>query len=138
MRQLLRQRRLRCRLIGNRSSFITTVTDSKVLKAFIAFENRRRWLFPDVHSEDQPTALIMSSQVRRYEQFLYAIKLTTIPRDDDDPVLAQLSAATLLAVNPNTRTLPVFRSAEDTRLVVEIYSRLPVLTSRSATSTTQA
>lgn len=107
------------------SRYISTVAESKRLKAFISFENRRRWLFKDVHAEDQPTVLIVSNSDQKYPQFRYAVKLHQLPDEFSDPTV-MLDAALLLAVNPNTGTLPILRSAKDARIISEIYSRVPV------------
>ena len=45
------------------------MTENQQLKAFIAFENKRRWLFKDVHAEDQPTIPIATNSNRRYPRF---------------------------------------------------------------------
>ena len=116
------------------AKFFSGLTESRQLKAFIAFENSRHWLFKDVHAEDQPTVLIASNEGRLYDRFLYAVKLTSIPRAGDG-LAVLLDAATLLAVNPNTGTVPIFRSATDARLVFKAYSRLPVFMRRTAEET---
>jgi hypothetical protein len=107
------------------ANYISTITEDKRLKAFIAFENKRRWLFKDVHAEDQPTILIAANSERSYPQFRYAVKLHTLPTEQSDPTVL-MDATTLLAVNPNTGTVPIFRSAEDARIVTGAYSRIPV------------
>jgi hypothetical protein len=43
----------------------------------------------------------------------------------------QLTSSDLVLLNPNTRTLPVFRTKVDARLTKEIYGRVPVLESES-------
>jgi hypothetical protein len=107
------------------ADYISRITKNRQLKAFIAFENKRRWLFKDVHAEDQPTILIASNSGRHYSKFRYAVKLHALPDTQPDPTV-MMDAATLLAVNPNTGTVPIFRSAEDARLVSAIYAQTPV------------
>jgi hypothetical protein len=110
------------------AEYISTMTENQRLKAFVAFENKRRWLFKDVHAEDQPTILIAANSGRRYSKFRYAVKLHRLPDEQSDPTV-MMDAATLLAVNPNTGTVPIFRSAEDARIVAGAYSRVPVFVS---------
>ena len=118
------------------ANFISTITENKQLKAFIAFENKRRWLFKDVHAEDQPTILIAANVGRAYPQFRYAVKLHALPTEQADPTVL-MDAATLLAVNPNTGTVPIFRSSEDARIVAGAYSRVPVLVRKSGQGETK-
>lgn len=112
------------------SDFFTEITENKRLKAFLGFENKRRWLFADVHSEDQPTILVASGGSRSFEHFSYAVKLHQLPNTPDAPVTT-LTASTLGRVNPNTKTAPIFRTAEDLRLVISMYEKLPVLVDKS-------
>ncbi len=107
------------------ANYISIITKNKQLKAFVAFENKRRWLFKDVHAEDQPTILITSNAGRKYPKFRYAVKLHALPTEQSDPTVF-MDAATLLAVNPNTGTMPIFRSAKDACIVAKAYSRNPV------------
>lgn len=112
------------------ADYISSMTENQQLKAFIAFENKRRWLFKDVHAEDQPTILIVSNQGRRYPKFRYAVKLHALPDEQSDTTV-MMDAATLLAVNPNTGTVPIFRSSEDARIVSATYARIPVFVRKS-------
>jgi hypothetical protein len=112
------------------ADYISSMTENQQLKAFIAFENKRRWLFKDVHAEDQPTILVVSNQGRRYPKFRYAVKLHALP-DEQSDITVMMDAATLLAVNPNTGTVPIFRSSEDARIVSATYARIPVFVRKS-------
>ena len=112
------------------ANYISSMTENQQLKAFIAFENKRRWLFKDVHAEDQPTILIAANPGRRYPKFRYAVKLHRLPDEQFDPTV-MMDAATLLAVNPNTGTVPIFRSSEDARLVSAAYLKTPVFVRKS-------
>lgn len=112
------------------AEYISSITENQQLKAFIAFENKRRWLFKDVHSEDQPTVIITSNAGRRYPKFRYAVKLHALPTEQSDPTVL-MDAQTLTAVNPNTGTVPIFRSAEDARIVSATYARTPVFVRKS-------
>lgn len=112
------------------ADYISNITENQQLKAFLAFENKRRWLFKDVHAEDQPTIIVSSNPGRRYSRFRYAVKLHVMPNEKSDPTV-MMDAETLKAVNPNTGTVPIFRSAEDARLVSAAYARTPVFVRKS-------
>ena len=112
------------------AGYISSITEKKKLKAFMSFENKRRWLFRDVHAEDQPTVLVTANSDSQYTQFRYGVKLHKLPTEHDDPTV-MMSATTLMAVNPNTGTMPIFRSAEDGRIVSSVYSRVPVFVRKS-------
>jgi hypothetical protein len=112
------------------ADYISSITENQQLKAFISFENKHRWLFKDVHSEDQPTAIIVSNPARRYRKFRYAVKLHALPSEQSDPTV-MMDGLTLHAVNPNTGTIPIFRSAEDARIVSATYARTPVFVRKS-------
>lgn len=61
------------------AKFFSRVVQDGRLRAFLAFENKRRWLFRDVHSEDQPTVLVIQEKHGSAERFKYAVKLHQIP-----------------------------------------------------------
>jgi hypothetical protein len=107
------------------AKYMSGITTNQQLKAFISFENRRRWLFRDVHAEDQPTILIVSNSKRKFSEFDYAVKLNALPDEEHNPIVT-LEAKVLHAVNPNTGTMPIFRSAEDCRIVTAAYKKTPV------------
>ncbi len=111
----------------NVSGFIQNVTAGDHLKAFIAFENRRHWLFEDVHAEDQPTVFIVGGKSRRFRKFDYAVKLHQLPTDEDAPQPVELSKETLNRLNPNTGTMPILRTTEGLRLLTKAYDNFPIL-----------
>ena len=111
--------------------YISQITEQRKLKSFVSFENKRRWLFKDVHAEDQPTVLIAAKQKDAYRKFKYGVKLHSLPAGDD-PKIIMMDASTLSAVNPNTGTMPIFRSSEDGRLVSHVYANTPVFVRKIA------
>ena len=112
------------------SSFFSSMAEAKRILAFISFENRRGWLFSDVHHEDQPTVFVTGGQARSSPDFAFGVKLHSIP---DDAYLSshRLTAAQCREANPNTGTIPIFRSSKDAEIINGIYARLPILASRS-------
>jgi hypothetical protein len=111
----------------NVSGFLKNVTDSDRLKAFVAFENKRKWLFADVHAEDQPTIFCVGGTARTFAKFAYGVKLHRLPSDPDAPKPVTLTKETLAKVNPTTGTMPIFRSMTDLLIVAKIYESAPVL-----------
>ena len=111
----------------NVSKFIQQVTEGDSLKAFIAFENRRHWLFGDVHAEDQPTVFILGGNLRDFKKFDYAVKLHQLPSDEKAPQPVELNKETLNRLNPNTGTMPILRTTEGLRLLTKAYDGFPIL-----------
>ncbi len=112
------------------ASFFSNLSNTKKLKSFLSFENKKHWLFSDVHAEDQPTVIVFSGKNREFSKFRYAVKLHGIPREGHDSI-RYLTAEILEKVNPNTGTAPILRNAADLPLMAGIYSRVPVLVDRS-------
>ena len=113
------------------SKFFSSVAQSNRVKAFIAFENRRGWLFSHVHHEDQPTVFVVAGARRVFKDFGFAVKLRKIP-SADYIISHRMTGDACRRINPNTGTIPIFRSERDTEITAEIYYRLPVLTDRVA------
>jgi hypothetical protein len=111
----------------NVASFLRKITEASRLKAFVAFENKRRWLFADVHAEDQPTIFCIGGSKRAFSKFAYGVKLHRLPTDPDAPKPVTLTRETLAKVNPTTGTMPIFRSMIDLGIVAKVYDNFPVL-----------
>lgn len=111
----------------NVSDFLRKITASNRLKVFVAFENKRRWLFADVHAEDQPTIFCIGGELRQFPTFKYGVKLHRLPSDPDAPKPVKLTRDTLAKVNPTTSTMPIFRTMNDLSIVAKIYNSCPVL-----------
>lgn len=111
----------------NVADFLRKITDADRLRAFVAFENKRRWLFADVHAEDQPTIFCVGGRNRKFSKFDYAVKLHRLPTDVDAPKPVTLTKEVLANVNPTTSTMPIFRSMKDLLIVAKVYEKCPVL-----------
>ncbi len=118
----------------NVSSFLRKITETDRLKAFVAFENKRRWLFADVHAEDQPTIFCVGGEDRHFPTFKYAVKLHRLPTGPDAEKPVTLTKETLAKVNPTTSTMPIFRTMTDLAIVSKIYQLSPVLIEGSGRS----
>lgn len=120
------------------SEFFSLRAASGTIKVFLAFENRRGWLFPGIHHEEQPTVLVFGLQDGQFPSFEFCVRVSTWEQFNDPDRRFTMHAETLRRVNPNTGTAPMFRTRRDAALTGAIYSRLPVLVDRSAGEETRA
>ncbi len=112
--------------------FFSSISISKRLKSFLAFENKDRWLFKDVHAEDQPTAIIFGGTEMHFESFDYGVKMTAIPSDTSE-LVTKITSEDCQLFNPNTGTVPIFRDARRSIPILKrIYNRFPVLVDHSS------
>lgn len=120
------------------AKFFSKFADEERIKCFISFENRRGWLFPDVHHEDQPTIIAFGGQQRTFSDFKFAVKLSALPSPKALASMRRLTGRDCKKINPNTGTVPIFRSERDASITSGIYSRLPVYVDRSIRPTATA
>ena len=102
------------------------------VKAFLAFENRRGWLFPDIHHEEQPSVIVFALAQYQFSDFEFCARISSWEQFNDSNRRFRVSANLLREVNPNTGTVPIFRTRRDAELTTAIYGRLPVLVDRSS------
>ena len=98
------------------------ILDSKRLAGVIDFENREG-IFPGVHRSFKFCVLIIGAAERADFSFF----LTNPQQLDQKERRFSLTAEQILGLNPNTKTLPVFRSRADAELTTKLYSKAPVL-----------
>ena len=104
--------------------FFGNLVQAGTLKALYCFENEA-FIFRSVHHSFQFALLVTrpaSSEQMSFKQFIRHIHQLA-----DEDRSYSLSAAEIAAINPNTRTAPVFRSKADAELTSQIYARVPVL-----------
>lgn len=90
------------------------------------FENRVK-VFPDVDSRQKFSLLTLgSSPTADFACFLHSIQEL-----EDGRRHFELTAEDFKLINPNTHTLPIFRSKMDADLAKKIYRRVPVLVDES-------
>lgn len=108
------------------SAFFRSISTSGRLRSLLDYENKKIF-FPDVHASFKFCAIVFGGADRRFD----AAECGFFLRATDDAGLADatfpLAPADFAAVNPNTGTAPVFRTARDADLTTAIYARLPVL-----------
>ena len=114
------------------ASFFADRINSKSVKAFFAFENKRGWLFPDIHREEQPSVFVFTRSTNQFEILQYAVRIKSWEEFNDSNRRFPMSTKMLKRVNPNSKTAPLFRNRKDTELVFAIYSRLPVFADYSS------
>jgi hypothetical protein len=90
------------------------------------FENSKP-LFPDVHRSYKFCLLTLAGQKLREPEARFAFFLLDTPDLDDSGRVFTLASEEIALINPNTRTLPIFRTSRDAALTASIYHRIPVL-----------
>ncbi|MFB7543562.1 Eco57I restriction-modification methylase domain-containing protein [Streptomyces zaomyceticus] len=107
-----------------------------VLVSLYDFENKRpkspalpkagKW-FESVHSSYKFCLISLTGRAVREPAARFGFFLSEITELDNPERVFTLSSEDLALINPNTGTLPVFRTRRDADLTAEIYRRLPVL-----------
>jgi len=107
--------------------FLATPADEGRLVSLYDLENREK-LFPDVDSRYKFCLLTLrGSREARSPDSRFCF-FATRPEHLHDPRRAfRLGAESIARINPNTRTLPLFRTRQDADLTRAIYERVPVL-----------
>lgn len=111
------------------AKFFRSISTTGRLGTLLDFENRGSF-FPDVHASFKFCALVFGGTARAFNVTRCAFFLHNV--DDlakEDRVIA-LSSDDFSAVNPNTGTAPIFRTARDAVLTARIYRENRVLIDR--------
>ncbi|MGQ9823293.1 MAG: Eco57I restriction-modification methylase domain-containing protein, partial [Thermogutta sp.] len=108
--------------------FFADLVESGSLVSLFDFENREK-IFPAVDSRYKFSLLTMGKPVTPGDAAPaeLAFFCTRAAHLQDDRRHFTLSPADIARINPNTRTLPVFRTRQDAELTRAIYARVPVL-----------
>lgn len=104
--------------------FFADTLSSHRLYAFYDFENEAK-VFHDVHNQMHFALTVIAGVAREAERTRFAFYTRYISDLPDRRF--ELAANEVLALNPNTGTLPMFRSRKDADITLGIYSRHPVL-----------
>ena len=101
-------------------------TDRGAVVSLFDFENRKG-IFPGVDSRQKFCLLSLTGKVFREPEARFAFfVLDPVELDDADRVFT-LAPEDIALINPNSGTLPIFRSRRDAALTADIYHRVPVL-----------
>lgn len=104
--------------------FFAELTENKSLVSLYDFENREK-LFQAVDSRYKFSLVTMSAKPAENTEF--AFFLTRIEHFDNKMRRFHLSSEDIELINPNTKTVPVFRTRVDAELTRKIYRNVPVL-----------
>jgi len=107
--------------------FFGHLVTSQRLAGLVDFENSQP-MFPGVHRSFKFSLLTIGSNVKDAE---FAFFLTDPSQLEDPRRRFTLSPEQIAAINPNTKTAPVFRARANADLTASIYNRVPVLIDES-------
>ncbi|MFE6063704.1 Eco57I restriction-modification methylase domain-containing protein [Streptomyces sp. NPDC056431] len=105
--------------------FFSDLVRTSRLASFLDFENEAFILSRDVHHSVRFSLLTVTGRGERVDQASFAFG--TRHMEDLDERRFAMPPEEILLVNPNTGTLPVFRSRRDAEITLGIYRRVPVL-----------
>jgi N-6 DNA Methylase len=103
--------------------FFASLVEHRRLARLIDFENRNA-IFPNVHRSYKFSLLTVAYGV---DLAWFTFFLTDPTQIKEPNRTFSLSPTQIAAINPNTKTAPVFRSTADADLTRRIYERVPVL-----------
>jgi len=111
--------------------FFSYLVDNSALVSLYDFENREK-IFPAIDSREKFCLLTLRKKQENNELQStgishFAFFCTRIENLSDARRVFTLSKESIAIINPNTRTLPVFRTRQDAELTKAIYERVPVL-----------
>ncbi len=118
--------------------FFSILVVEQQIKSFFAFENRHGWLFPDIHHEEQPSVIVFSKEASKFPNFELCVRVTTWEQFQNVERRFSVDSIGVGRVNPNTGTIPLFRTRRDAEQITAIYGRVPVLVDRSSCEVTDA
>ena len=113
------------------AKFFRTVSTSGRVSSLFDFENRRVF-FKDVHASERFCVLAFGGEERVFEDIKCAFFLHDTDMLDDSERSFVLSIDDFAKVNPNTGTVPIFRTRRDAEITSRIYEHHPVLVDRSS------
>lgn len=103
--------------------FFAYMVEQKRLKRLVDFENSAP-IFPSVHRSFKFCLLTLG---RDEPKAHFAFFLSETAQMSEPERNFSLAPKAISAINPNTKTAPVFRSREDASLAAKIYANVPVL-----------
>lgn len=103
--------------------FFEEIVGSQRLISALMFDNAWK-IFPAVHPDTPFVLLTLGDSLEPPEFTAYILSTEQL---SDPRRRYKLSESEVLAINPNTKTAPVFRSQADAELTAKIYRSVPVL-----------
>jgi len=104
--------------------FFGDMVEKRSLASLFDFENKEA-IFPGVHRSYKFCLLTLSGAPVKQAQFIFFA--TRVEHLRDERRRFSLDPAEIALYNPNTRTMPVFRTRADAELTRKIYQQVPVL-----------
>ncbi|MDN5270697.1 hypothetical protein QTO31_01790 [Chloroflexus sp. MS-CIW-1] len=111
--------------------FFADLVEKGQLASLFDFENRDK-LFPAVDSRMKFCLLTLTGRNVSASAPAFAFFATRTEHLHDSRRVFSLTAEDIARINPNTRTLPVFRTRQDADLTKAIYQRVPVLVNENS------
>ncbi|GAB4495775.1 MAG: N-6 DNA methylase [Anaerolineales bacterium] len=110
--------------------FFGDLVEKEQLVSLFDFENRES-IFPGVHRSYKFCLLTLRGLAPLRTALTFSFFATNTAHLRDSRRVFTLTAKDIARINPNTRTLPIFRARQDADLTRAIYTRVPVLVSDS-------
>lgn len=104
--------------------FFGQLVASQRLISLYSFENEE-FIFPGVHHSFRFALLTIGTSLAADAEFSFFLR--QVDGLEDERRRFKLSPSGIAAINPNTKTAPVFRARRDAELTTAIYARVPVL-----------
>jgi len=104
--------------------FFGDLVEKRTLASLYDFENREA-IFPSIHRSYKFSLLTLGGNPVTQSQFVFFA--TRVEHLADPQRRFTLAPEEIALFNPNTRTMPIFRTRADAELTARIYRRVPVL-----------
>lgn len=114
----------------NKAFFGEVVKQAQLVSAYL-FVNERK-LFADTDHSFPFTLITIAGSGKAQLEARFVARLWQVEELADSSRQYILTSADFALINPNTRTLPIFRSSQDAEVARRIYSAVPVLVKESA------
>lgn len=108
--------------------FFRALVESRSLSALYDFQNAGKRFFANVHADTPFCMLVSTGRLARTRQAKFAFGLLDPLRIPEREFV--LTHDEIMMLNPNTGTVPTFRSRRDADIVLSVYRRLPILIER--------
>jgi len=107
------------------ATFFASIVEMKRLVSVTSFENEE-FIFSAVHHSFRFCILVLCAPtLSPCTEFRFFLRNPEQAADEDRAF--SLTPTEISAINPNTKTAPIFRSRADAELAAKIYARVPVL-----------
>ena len=107
----------------NNSPFFSSIVGNRKLACMYDFENREK-IFTSVHRQFRFSIIITGNDECKSK---FAFFLTDPNQLSDTDRVFSLNREQIYTINPNTKTIPVFRSKYDSEVATKVFSKFSVL-----------